>query len=144
MPVVKSKRTYKEPDPLEKLYTAIPENLLELTKAGICTWRYEGCTLFSHSILRDSDLYVCHFSTVYDPNIRIQADRIRLLVSDEDCMLIVRENLISNSEVCRLKNYIENTPNVKIMSAVRSLMSINDSLIKLHPKYKKYIEKEGF
>lgn len=131
--VLRSIEKTKMESPIETMYKSIPLNLLELTKQGSLRWSNHGCTVESLAILRDADVYegkvVKHKSNSTNPLINI---RIQIITSDEDCYLLIGDNLINNVEVRRLRNYVQTTTFDDLSKVYQSLKDINEKISQVY------------
>ena len=127
---------------IQKLYEAIPLNLLEMTKKGFIFWTNLGCTCKSINILRDADVYQSRFQYVEEYKKYIPSTEVQIITSDEDCYLRIGENLISNAQVCRLRNYIQSYKNEQVSGLYIQMRSFNEQLARMYEIYTKVDTKE--
>lgn len=119
--------------PLQKLYEVIPGNLVEMTKKGLIKWTNLGCTLKSLIVLQDADVYEARFMKhKFDIQSPLLSMKIQLITSDDDSYLLLGENLISNAQVLRLKNYIQSQEKEDTSVVYRWMNSFNEELVKLY------------
>lgn len=130
---VKQPRKQDDKSPLEKLYEVIPSNLVEMTKKGLIKWTNLGCTLKSLIVLQDADVYEARFvKHKFDIQSPLLSMKIQLITSDEDSYLLLGENLISNAQVIRLKNYIQSREKEDTSAVYRWMNSFNQELAALY------------